>query len=64
MEHPTFVRLEYWAPIRREWWVGAAGINLIDPKAYIQGVTDKGRIARAVIVDTGEIIYPDGGDLL
>lgn len=61
---PVFVQIQYWSPIAADWWVGHAGINLIDPQKYIEGVNAKGRIARAVVVDTGEIIYADGGDLL
>jgi hypothetical protein len=64
---PTFVRIEYWSPIAADWWVGHAGINLMDPEDYVTGVTDKGKmIARAVVVDTGEVIYPKGygADLL
>lgn len=64
VEHPTFCRIEYWSPIAAEWWVGHGGINLINPQKYIQKVTNTGRVARAVVVDTGEVIYPDGGDLL
>ena len=64
---PTFVRIEYWSSARADWWVGHAGINLMNPEKYVTGVTDKGQmIARAVVVDTDEIIYPKGygADLL
>lgn len=63
---PTFVRIEYWSAERGEWGVGHAGTNLMNPQKYVQKVTDSGKaIARAVVVDTGEIVYPDGGwDLL
>ena len=61
---PVFVRIEYWSPIAADWWVGHAGINLLNPEEYIKGVNAKGGIARAVVVDTGEIIYAEGGDLL
>jgi hypothetical protein len=47
--------------------VGHAGLNLMNPEKYVTGVTDKGKmIARAVIVDTGEIVWPKGyeADLL
>jgi hypothetical protein len=39
----------------------------MNPEKYVTGVTDKGKmIARAVIVDTGQVIYPKGygADLL
>ena len=62
---PEFVRIEYWSAARADWWVGHAGINLLNPQKYIDGVNSKGKmVARAVIVDTGEVIYSDGGDLL
>lgn len=64
---PEFVRVEYWSPTRAEWWVGHAGLNLMNPEKYVTGVTDKGKmIARAVIVDTGQVVYPKGygADLL
>jgi hypothetical protein len=64
MDHPTFCRVEYWSPIAADWWVGHSGLNLMDPQKYIDGVNKK-RLARAVVVDTGEIIYADNGaDLL
>lgn len=64
---PAFVRIEYWSSARADWWVGHAGINLMNPEKYVTGVTDKGKmIARAVEVDTGKVIYPVGygADLL
>lgn len=64
---PAFVRIEYWSPVKADWWVGHAGLNLMNPEKYVTKVTDRGEmIARAVIVDTDEIIYPKGygADLL
>jgi hypothetical protein len=60
MDHPTFCRIEYWSPLAADWWVGHAGLNLMNPEKYVTKVTERGRIARAVVVDTGEIIYPKG----
>lgn len=68
-----FVRIEYWSPIAADWWVGHKGVEMADPEAYIKGLNARNRapkpppvkmIARAVVIDTGEIIYGDGGDLL
>ena len=63
---PEFVRIEYWNHVEGDWVTGHAGINLMDPQKYAQKVTDNGKaIARAVVVDTDEVIYPKGGwDLL
>lgn len=63
---PEFVRIEYWNTAKGDWVTGHAGINLMDPQKYVQKVTDNGKaIARAVVVDTGEVMYPKGGwDLL
>jgi len=64
---PEFVRIEYWSVTRADWWVGHAGLNLMNPEKYVTGVTKRGdMIARAVVVDTGEVIYPTGygADLL
>ena len=60
MDHPTFCRIEYWSPIAADWWVGHAGTNLMDPEKYVTKVTETGKIARAVVVETGEVIYPKG----
>jgi len=67
IERPTYVRIEYWSAEKADWWVGHGGMQLMNPEKYITGVTDKGKIiARAVVVDTGEVIYPTGygADLL
>lgn len=64
MEHPTFVRIEYWNPVLQDWAVGHAGTNLINPALYVQKLASRGTIARAVNVDTGETVYGPGGDLL
>lgn len=64
---PTFVAVEYWSAERAEWWVGHAGLNLMNPEKYVTGVTQKGKmIARAVEKDTGQIFWPKGygADLL
>lgn len=63
---PEFVRIEYWSATKGDWVKGHAGLNLLDPQKYVQKVTDSGKaIARAVVVDTGEVMYPKGGwDLL
>lgn len=59
---PTFVRIEYHN--QHGWWTGHAGMNLMDPRAYVEGCVANGRMTRAVVVDTGEIIEPEGADLL
>lgn len=64
MDHPTFVRIEYWNPMLGDWAVGHAGINLMDPAHYVQKLAYRGTIARAVEIDTGEVVYGEGGDLL
>lgn len=64
MQHPTFVRLEYWDPNVPGWVVGHAGTNLMNPAAYIQKLAARGTIARAVDKETGETVYSEGGELL
>lgn len=64
MDHPTFVRIEYWNPLTATWEVGHAGINLMNPAAYVKKLSARGTVARAVDKDTGEIVYSDGGELL
>lgn len=64
MDHPTFCRIEYWNPMTVNWEVGHAGINLLDPAAYVEKLAKRGTIARAVEVDTGNIVYGSGADLL
>lgn len=64
MEHPTFVRLEYWDKGLVDWKVGHGGMNLMNPTTYVQKLAKRGIIARAVDVDTGETVYGGGSDLL
>lgn len=64
MDHPTFCRIEYWNPVLAEWVVGHAGINLINPAEYVRKLGLRGNIARVVEVDTEEIAYGPGADLL
>jgi len=64
MDHPTFVQIEYWNPMTVSWEVGHAGINLINPAAYVQKLAKRGTIARAVEKDTGQVVYGEGADLL
>lgn len=61
---PTFVRIEYWNPMLGDWATGHAGINLMNPAAYVQKLAKRGTIARAVDKETGEVVYGEGGDLL
>lgn len=64
MDHPTLVRIEYWNPLTQQWEVGHSGINLMNPEVYIQKLSKQGTVARAVDIDTGDIVYTDGGELL
>lgn len=64
MDHPTFVRIEYWSSTKGEWSVGHAGINLMNPSKYVQKLMTRGIVARAVNPDTGEVVYGEGADLL
>lgn len=64
MDTPRFVAIEYWNPLLGDWAVGHAGINLMDPALYVQKLSARGIVARAVDKDTGEIVYTEGGDLL
>ena len=61
---PNFCRIEYWNEMTTSWSVGHAGINLMDPAAYVVKLAKRGVVARAVLVNTGEILYTEGGDLL
>lgn len=64
MDYPTFVRIEYWNEMTADWEVGHCGINLMDPAAYVQKLSKRGVVARAVNPDTGETVYGEGADLL
>lgn len=61
---PFMVRLEYWNPETGEWGPGHKELGLIDPAAYVQRLTKRGYIARTIDWETGEICYPEGGELL
>ena len=64
MDHPTFCRIEYWNHLTADWQVGHSGINLMNPARYVQELTKRDIIARAVNKETGEVVYSEGGDLL
>ena len=64
MDHPTFVRIDYWDPQSADWTVGHGGINLMNPAKYVHSLKSRGVIARAVDIDTGDMVYGEGADLL
>lgn len=64
MDHPTFCRIEYWNAMTCDWEVGHAGINLMDPAAYVKKLAKRGVLARAVDKETGGVVYGEGADLL
>jgi len=66
MDHPTFVEIQYWNQMTGSWQTGHAGINLMNPSAYVQKLAKRGVLARAVDKDTGETVeyHGDGADLL
>ena len=64
MDYPCFCRIEYWNAMTASWEVGHAGVNLMDPAAYVQKLAQNGHVARAIDKETGEIVYGEGGDLL
>lgn len=64
MDHPTFVRVEYWNPLTASWGTGHAGLRLMNPALYVQKLGVRGTIARVVNIDTGEVVYSEGADLL
>lgn len=61
---PTFCRIEYWSPTTQDWTVGHAGTNLLNPQRYVTKLGERGTIARIVEVDTGNVVYSEGADLL
>ena len=64
MDHPTFCRVEYWSDTALDWYVGHAGINLMNPALYAKKLGQRGCLARITSVDSGEVAYSDGADLL
>jgi hypothetical protein len=64
MDHPTFVRIEYWNEMTASWQTGHAGLRLMNPSTYVQKLAKRGTIARAVNPDTDEVVYGEGADLL
>lgn len=64
MQSPNFCRIEYWNLRAKEWSTGHAGIALMNPRKYVDQAAKRGTIVRAVIDETGEVVYPDGGELL
>ena len=64
MDHPTFVRIEYWSDVKQDWTVGHAGVNLMNPALYAKKLGERGQLARIIEVDTGAMVYSEGADLL
>ena len=64
MDQPTFCRIEYWNPLTQDWETGHHGIRLVDPAKYVKKLAKREVIARAVDIETGDIVYSDGGELL
>lgn len=64
---PTLVRIEHLTP-RGEWVVDHAGVNLLDPQAYVERIAER-RMTRCIGLDdrlqaTGHIYEIEGADLL
>lgn len=64
MDYPALVRIDYWHPLINDWAVGHVGINLLNPAVYVQKLSKRGVLARAVDADTGDTVYGEGADLL
>lgn len=65
MDHPLWVRIEYWNQMTASWEVGHAGLRLMNPAAYVKKLSVRGVLARAIDKDTGEIAYSnEGAELL
>lgn len=64
MTHPTFCRVEYWSDVKQDWYKGHGGINLMNPELYAKKLGQNGHLARIVVVETGEMFYSEGADLL
>lgn len=64
MDYPTFVRIEYWNQMTASWEVGHNGINLMNPAVYVQKLSKRGVLARAVEPASGQVVYAEGADLL
>jgi len=64
MDHPCFVRIEYWNQRTASWEKGHAGISLMNPAVYVQKLSARGVLARAVDKETDEVVYSEGADLL
>lgn len=64
MDAPGWVRIEYWNHMTASWETGHAGLRLMNPTTYIQKLAKNEVIARAVDLETGEIVYGEGADLL
>lgn len=64
MEHPSFVEIQYWNSAVLDWGRGHAGISLMNPAAYVQKLAKRGVIARAIVKETGDVVYGEGADLL
>lgn len=61
----TLVRLEYWNAKRGDWTHGHAGVDIKDPATYVQRLkTNRGILARATDLSTGEEMFSPGGELL
>lgn len=58
---PYLCRLEYLT--RDGWQTGHKAIMLLHPDKYVERLTDKGKVGRVTILDTGQVIVsPDVPD--
>ena len=48
----------------RDWYRGGGEILLQNPEKYVRAMEKRGDIARVVDVDTGEVLYTEGADLI
>lgn len=60
----TECRIEYWNKRVGDWGPGHAGIGLRNPEKYVAALQKKGILARVTDLDSGEVIYAQGGELL
>lgn len=51
----TVTRLELWDARLGDWTVAHAGVPLLHPERYSERLAANGKVARAIVVETGEV---------
>lgn len=56
MAEGILTKLEWWDIRINDWFLAHDGVPLLNPRRYCERLSETGKVARATILETGEII--------